>query len=126
MERLITRALDGLRAQGHAAYDPDTRLCRLRTDTGDKCFVGQLIDDEHYSPDLEDGANPRAEHHRATRVAICNSNGLSLALAEDYRNEIWDALEDMQQVHDQRFNHLEKEAEKWLTTTEQPDPTTSG
>lgn len=43
----------GIIAQGRAAFDNFTALCRYRDSTGCKCAIGQLIPDDKYDPIIE-------------------------------------------------------------------------
>lgn len=73
-----------------------TEDCMYRGPEGSRCFLGALIDDEHYDPDYE-GLSPRSPQHGLLVLeAITASTGipLTLTLKDDY------FLEKLQMVHD--------------------------
>lgn len=51
LQDLFDRSVSGVIAQGRPARG--TGGCKYRTDDGAKCAVGQLIDDKHYTFDME-------------------------------------------------------------------------
>lgn len=60
-----------LLAQGRRAIRPGSKnVCMYRAPNGDKCAVGVLIADEHYSEDLE--GRP-AYHNHDVNYALCKS-----------------------------------------------------
>lgn len=53
-QRLFDQGVAGLAAQGfRKSVDPIGR-CLMRSENGDRCFVGQFIPPERYVPEVED------------------------------------------------------------------------
>lgn len=96
---LAQRAIEGLKSQGRLAYDEERTQCALRTPSWDKCAVGMLFDDEHYTRDMEEKASPKHETSTAVRIAIAKSNP-DLNLNTNWGQPYWAMLTALQDVHD--------------------------
>lgn len=84
-QEAFDRVVAHARAQGRKAIEPGKNTCRYRTSDGLMCFVGCLIPDEQYRPELE-GQNA---YSLTTMVNVPALDGLRSAF-----------LQSMQVVHD--------------------------
>lgn len=87
LDKVCERAKDKRKALANRR--PDDTLCAYRTKDGLRCFVGALIPDEMYSPELEG-------------QAACS---LPLKFADYFGANNMPFLDDLQQVHDQWEPH---------------------
>jgi len=93
---LVKKIRAGFVAQGGPSFDPERALtpmiggCMYRSPGGSKCAVGLLIDDAHYSPDLEG----KALENSLVLDAVGLSIGRSLTEQEIY------TLAKLQEQHD--------------------------
>ena len=67
MQEVFDKAVNGIRAQGALSVNGEG-LCCYRGPAETKCFVGQLITDEAYDPELE-GAGASMWSVRVARVS---------------------------------------------------------
>lgn len=101
---LVIRALRGMKAQGVIAYDTHAEQCFLRTDSGLACAVGQVIDNANYDPNMELSANPDLSGNDFLRNAIAASNPNLDLDSENDKDQAWEALGTLQEIHDTSDN----------------------
>jgi hypothetical protein len=80
-QEIFDRGVAGILKQGEPAIDPRRNLCKYRDDQGHACFVGKLIPDEIYTPELE-------------------AEALSDVVALIKADEHYDLLAECQEAHD--------------------------
>jgi hypothetical protein len=83
LDKIISRAKLGVKSEYDGDEDGDN-TCRYRTQDGNRCFVGELIPDEKYSPTIED--TPVGKH--------------IISMIPDATLSDIEFLQDMQTVHD--------------------------
>lgn len=89
---LFTEAVTGVVLQGEPSWDGQN--CFYRDDSGHKCALGFLIEDEDYSPDMEGETISTHGHYKEINLAIQHHIGRELG----YREII--ILQKVQQAHD--------------------------
>lgn len=100
LTELARRSVEGIKSQGELAYEESSSSCLLRTSTGNRCAVGQLIAPEHYDNDLELWAAPSQSHSLELRIAIRKSNPDLPIDAYNEELEYWKMLTLLQDIHD--------------------------
>ena len=90
----------------HPSSAPDKSMCYYRDEnSGDRCFIGALIQDEDYDPKIE-GLSIRSKGYKAVgsgaklQVAVVRGlNAMGIEI-DELSDDLCDTLEELQVIHD--------------------------
>ena len=78
LQRMIDKGAVHMRAQGKVCVGV-LGSCEYRADDGSKCFIGSLIEDEHYTADIEGNTiATKPTHEGASVVEALERSGYTL------------------------------------------------
>lgn len=90
----------------HPSYAPDKSMCYYRDEnSGDRCFIGALIQDEDYHPEIE-GVSVRSRGYKpfsaAATLELAIVRGLNAMGIEidELNDDIRETFEELQVIHD--------------------------